>query len=273
MRIFLCFYLLLNSIYLQAEDTPVADSKDWSLTDFSQYTVPLSEFVDSGLGKYGFASLDQPTFVSTLQAQQWLPDSDPVIAVSIQNKVKAYPLRILLYHEMVNDYLAGQAIAITYCPLCNAAMVFSREHDQQVLEFGISGKVYASNMIMYDRQAESWWLQFTGKGVVGKYTNDQLELLPSQIVSFDQFKQAFPDGKVLSNKTGYARKYGINPYVNYDSRQLPVHRFFPKPPSDRLPPLERVLGVERNGLGMIYPFSFLQEKHCCNMSLRKLIWL
>lgn len=252
--------VLLHINLLQAEKIDLADREDWPLTDFSQQAIPLSEFVDSGLGKDGFRSLDQPVFETNDQAQRWLPDTDPVIAVSIADHVKAYPLRILLYHELVNDELAGQPIAITYCPLCNAAMVFSRAHDNQVLEFGISGKVYSSNMIMYDRQTESWWLQFTGKGVVGTYNNHQLDLLPSQIVSFAHFRQAFPNGKILSNKTGYNKKYGLNPYLNYDSRQQPFGKFFPRPTSDRLPPLARVLGVSINGKSVVYPLSALGNR-------------
>lgn len=255
-------YLLLGIV---VSSQVYCDDKDWR-TDFSRASIPLEEFVDSGLGKDGFRSLDKPTFETTQQANVWLAGSEPVIAISIEDETKAYPLQILMYHELVNDRLADRAITITYCPLCNAAMIFDRNYAGQELEFGISGQVYASNMVMYDRQTESWWLQFTGKGVVGEFVDAQLELLPSQIVSFEQFSNNYPHGKVLSRETGFDKKYGTNPYERYDSRRLPIKKFFAKPPDPRLPALERVLGIVKQDVVQAYPFSqlkdqvFLQEK-------------
>ena len=110
---------------------------------------------------------------------------------------------------------------------------------------------------MYDRQSESWWLQFTGEGVVGKYAGDALQLLPSQIVSFEQFKNAYPSGEVLSKQTGFNKKYGINPYAHYDSRVVPVAWFYRKPVDNRLPAMERVLGVANDDSATAFPFSYL----------------
>ena len=250
----LCLVGLL-SLSVNADDF----QQGWR-TDFSRSSIPLSEIVASGLGKDGFRSLENPKFEYVLEASSWLESSAPVIAVAIDGQAKAYPLQILMYHELVNDNLSDTAITITYCPLCNAAMVFNRLVDGEELEFGISGQVYASNMVMYDRQTESWWLQFTGEGIVGEYVGKELTLLPSQIVSFKQFAESFPSGQILSKETGYNKKYGINPYLHYDSRLTPFKRFFSKPPDPRLPALERVLGIVINDKVWAFPFSELRDQ-------------
>ena len=250
----LCLVGLL-SMSVNADDW----QQEWR-TDFTLSSIPLSEIVASGLGKDGFRSLENPEFEYAAEASSWLESSAPVIAVAIDGQAKAYPLQILMYHELVNDNLSNTAITITYCPLCNAAMVFNRLVDGQELEFGISGQVYASNMVMYDRQTESWWLQFTGEGIVGEYVGKELTLLPSQIVSFKQFAESFPSGQILSKETGFNKKYGTNPYLHYDSRLTPFNRFFPKPSDPRLPALERVLGVVINDKVWAYPFSELRDQ-------------
>ncbi len=162
-----------------------------------------------------------------------------------------------MYHEIVNDKVLDQAITVTYCPLCNAAMVFAREINNEQLEFGVSGKIYNSNLVMYDRQSQSWWLQFTGEGIVGKHAGATLKLLPSQLVSFAQFQHAYADGKVLSRKTGFNKKYGVNPYAHYDSRKLPVTWFYGKPYDNRLPAMHRVLGVVLAQQAMAFPLTEL----------------
>ena len=236
---------------------PFADASDWPKTDFSRHAFPLSEIIEGGPGKDGIRSIDAPNFNSIQEAEKWLHAREPVIAFISGEEAKAYPLQILMYHEIVNDQVNGQAVAVTYCPLCNAAMVFARLHKGELLEFGVSGKVHTSNLVMYDRSSESWWLQFTGNGVVGKYTGEQLQLLPSQIVSFEQFKSAYPNGLVLSKQTGFDKKYGVNPYTDYDSRQLPYHWFFRKTLDTRLVAMERVLGVVTENGVRAYPFSAL----------------
>jgi hypothetical protein len=235
------------------------DIEDWEKTDFSRATVDLRDMIEGGPGKDGIQSIDKPKFISINAAEKWLDAREPVVVFSRGDQSKAYPLQILMYHEIVNDQLADQEISVTYCPLCNAAMVFSRRHKGELLDFGASGKVYTSNLVMYDRQSESWWLQFTGEGVVGKYAGDSLILLPSQIVSFEHFKNAYPAGEVLSRKTGFNKKYGINPYTQYDSRALPVAWFFRKPVDNRLPAMERVLGVVNDDSAAAFPFSYLNK--------------
>jgi hypothetical protein len=239
---------------------PFPDMSDWLDTDFSSTTIILSDIIEGGPGKDGIQSIDQPAFESIESAEKWLDAREPVIVFSSGAKSKAYPLQILIYHEIVNDQLGDEKISITYCPLCNAAMIFSRWHKGLLLDFGTTGKVYTSNLVMYDRQSESWWLQFTGESVVGDYSGDSLKLLPSQIVSFKHFKDAHPLGEVLSNKTGFNKKYGINPYAQYDSRVVPIAWFYRKPFDNRLPVMERVLGVVDGDNVLAFPFSYLSTK-------------
>ncbi|MFK7794896.1 MAG: DUF3179 domain-containing protein [Gammaproteobacteria bacterium] len=238
-------------------EPPFADTHDWVNTDFSHASVELSGMIEGGPGKDGIRSIEQPKFETIESGEQWLDDREPVVVFTSEKESRAYPLQILIYHEIINDQVGEHEVAITYCPLCNAAMVFSRRHNGALLDFGTTGKVYANNLVMYDRQTESWWLQFTGEAVVGNYLGESLQLLPSQIVSFKQFKDAYPLGKVLSNKTGFNKKYGVSPYVNYDSRALPIARFYRKSYDDQLPAMERVLGVVDSDVAIAFPFSYL----------------
>ena len=250
----LLYLLCVLSVFAEP---PFPDMDEWVKTDFSNTKVILSDMIEGGPGKDGIPSIDQPVFVSVEKAGQWLHEREPVVVFANETDAKAYPLQILMYHEIVNDQLGNEKISITYCPLCNAAMVFSRQHKGQLLDFGVTGKVYTNNLVMYDRQSESWWLQFTGEGVVGKYAGDTLKLLPSKIVAFEDYKSAYPSGEVLSRQTGFNKKYGINPYTHYDSRAIPFVWFFRRPFDNRLPAMERVLGVVDGDHAVAFPFSYL----------------
>ena len=258
LSLIICLYLFWAwSVFAKP---PFNDLHDWQETDFSRSTIQFEDMFEGGPGKDGIPAIDQPKFESMQQAHTWLHDREPVVAYSYAGEARAYPLQILMYHEIVNDSVGGQTISVTYCPLCNAAMVFSRQYKNQILEFGVSGKVYNSNLVMYDRQTQSWWLQFTGEGIVGELTHVKLDLLPSQIVSFAQFQEYYPDGKVLSKNTGFNKKYGVNPYAHYDSRKLPVVWFYRKPFDDRLPAMERVLGVAMDQQqAMAFPLTTLSD--------------
>jgi len=252
--------LYLVWVFSVSAKPPFDDLQDWQMTDCSQTIISFEDIVEGGPGKDGIQSIDEPKFVGISEAEEWLGDREPVVAFSHEGVSRAYPLQILMYHELVNDEVVGLPVSVTYCPLCNAAMVFSRRYENHVLEFGVSGKVYNSNMVMYDRNTESWWLQFTGEGIVGNYTGGLLELLPSQLVSFNHFRQTYPEGKVLSKQTGFNLKYGVNPYANYDSRNLPIAWFFRKPFDDRLPAMHRVLGVALNEQAMAFPLTALNKE-------------
>ena len=143
--------------------------------------------------------------------------NSPVIALEIDGDARAYPLAVLTWHEIVNDTVGDVPVIVTFCPLCNTGLVFERTIDGALYDFGVSGNLRFSDMVMYDRQTETWWQQATGAGIVGELTGAKLEFVPSQIVGLDQFAETYPDGQVLSRDTGFSRDYGRNPYVGYDT--------------------------------------------------------
>jgi hypothetical protein len=228
-------------------------------TDFSRHTVPLSEFVSGGPGKDGIPSLDERRFVSVAEAGDWLADREPVIELELDGVARAYPIQILVWHEIVNDDVAGVPVAVTFCPLCNTALVFDRRLDGRVLDFGTTGNLRNSDLVMYDRQTESWWQQFGGEAVVGELAGATLEQLPAQIVAWEDFARRHPDAEVLSQDTGFQRDYGRNPYEGYDD--VDSSPFFPvRREDDRLSPKERVVFLERGDDAVVVPFTVLAER-------------
>jgi hypothetical protein len=146
-----------------------------------------------------------------------------------------------MWHEIANDIVGGVPVAVTFCPLCNTAMVFDRRVGGQVLSFGVSGKLRASDMVMYDRQTESWWQQALGLGIVGQMTGKQLTQLPAVMESWAQFRARHPDGLVMA-QPDWPRQYGANPYAGYDSLDRPFLYDGEDPPHG-IPPLARVVRV------------------------------
>jgi len=225
-------------------------------TDFSRRTVEWDSILSGGPPKDGIPAVDSPVFESLAAGDEWLEDVDPVILFSHGDVSRAYPLSILIWHEIVNDEVDGQPVSITFCPLCNASIVFDRNFDGQVLDFGTTGRLRNSDLIMYDRQTETWWQQFTGEGIVGKYAGEQLRFLTSQVLSWKDFKDAHPEGEVLA-RPNMPRNYGYNPYVGYDSTSRPF--LFQGTPDSRLAPAERVLGLTTETEAIAYPFQALEE--------------
>lgn len=223
-------------------------------TDWQKHSVPYEELLAGGPPRDGIPSIDEPAFISTGEASAWLADNEPVIALELDGDARAYPLQILIWHEIVNDEVGGTPAVVTFCPLCNAALAFDRSLDGQIYEFGTSGLLRNSDLVMYDRSSESLWQQFTGEAIAGELTGKTLRFLPARIVSFGDFRQAWPQGLVLSRDTGYDREYGTNPYVGYDDvSQSPF--LFQGDTDDRLPAMERVVAVEVDGMDIAYPFS------------------
>lgn len=232
----------------------------WS-TDFYKHSVSYDEIVQAQR-KDGIRSIDEPKFEDFDGAARWIRDREPVLAVEINGDARAYPLGILLWHEIVNDTIGGVPVAVTFCPLCNTALVFGRELDGRVLEFGVSGNLRNSDLIMFDRQTESWWQQVTGEAIVGELLGSQLRFLASSLVSFEDFRNGFPDGQVLSRDTGSlfgAQNYGLNPYQDYDNKRNTPFLFFGERDA-RLPLMERVVGLNVGGSAKAYPFDGLQEQ-------------
>ncbi len=234
-------------------------------TDFSRHTVPLEEIVSGGPPKDGIPAIDRPRFERVREADRWLDDREPVIVVEHGGLARAYPYQILIWHEIVNDRIGDLPIAVTYCPLCNTALVFDRRHKGRVLDFGTTGRLRHSDLVMYDRETESWWQQATGEGIVGAFAGDSLRWIASQTVSWAEFRVAHPTGEVLSRQTGYDRRYGTNPYTGYDAPGgSPIAAFFRGSRDDRLRAMERVAAVRSGSETVAYPFSRLREARVVN---------
>ena len=231
-------------------DSPGFAHNDFWTTDVAKHCVPLSEIVNGGPGPDGIPPLDAPRFDEPAGAT-WLQPQEPVIAVVERGEARAYPLQILLWHEIANDTIGGRPIVVTFCPLCNTSLVFDRRVEGRELTFGTTGLLRLSDLVMWDRQTHSWWQQALGEGIVGAFTGTRLERIDSQILSFEEFTRAYPQGLVLSReaanaeakaKTGSGRHYGANPYVGYDQPDSsPLAGFWTSAPFDkRLPPKSRV---------------------------------
>jgi len=238
---------------------------EWE-TDFSRHNVPLSEFTSGGPGRDGIPPIDKPKFVSQESADEWLADNEPVLVVELGGQARAYPIQILMWHEVVNDELAGRPIAVTFCPLCNSSLVFDRRLDGRELTFGTTGNLRNSDLVMWDRQTESWWQQLTGEAVVGELTDKRLRALASQTLSFKDFRESLPSGDVLSRDTGFERNYGDNPYEGYDTPdQQPF--LFEGETDERLAAKERVAAVFIGDDAAVVPFSRLRKNPVASFDL------
>ncbi|MBI5566908.1 MAG: DUF3179 domain-containing protein [Chloroflexi bacterium] len=248
---------------LLSTEPPPASATEFK-TDFSRHTVPYSEILSGGPPKDGIPAIDDPKFTSVQEADAWLKPVEPVILLQINAEARAYPLQILIWHEIVNDTIGNVPVLVTFCPLCNTAIVYERNIDGRVLDFGTTGRLRYSNLIMYDRQTETWWQQAGGDAIAGEYTGQQLTFLPASIIAWSDFKANYPGGQVLSRDTGHARSYGSNPYVGYDDVNNPPFLYRGPQTPDRLPPVARVLTVDLNGEAVAYPYDVLKDQHAIN---------
>ncbi|MBI1801813.1 MAG: DUF3179 domain-containing protein [Chloroflexi bacterium] len=249
---------------LDPADRPRFSVSEWK-TNFARHSVPYVEIGEGGPPRDGIPPLDKPRFVSVGEAGAWLKDNEPVVAFTWNGDARAYPLQILIWHEIVNDVVGGQPVLITFCPLCNAAIAFERTLAGVVYDFGTTGKLRYSDLVMWDRQTESWWQQFTGEAIVGDLTGERLNFLPASVIAYADFKQSYPAGKVLSRDTGYSRNYGRNPYTGYDD--IASSPFLFDGASDpRLRPMERVVALSLGSVDVAYPYSLLSQMQVVNDS-------
>ena len=228
-------------------------------TDLSKALVPLDAIISGGPPPDGIPAIDRPAFVTPAQADAWLTPKEPVLALEIAGDARAYPLQILIWHEIVNDVVGGRPVAVTFCPLCNSGIVFDRVVEGTTLDFGTSGKLYKSDLVMYDRQTHSLWAQMEGRAIVGERAGTRLKLVPANTVSYAEWKAAHPGGQVLSRETGHVRAYGANPYAAYDQPGSTPFLFNGKP-DPRRPPKERVVGVVVGGQARAYPWPVLEKR-------------
>lgn len=248
------FYSILFSLWgVAALADPSFWKHEWPNTDFSVTSVEnWVEIMSGGPGRDGIPALFNPEF-EPVGAKSGLGAREAVIALEIRGEARAYPLRYLMWHEIVNDEVGGVPVAVTFCPLCNSAVSFDRRVGAQVLTLGVTGKLRASDMVMYDRESESWWQQATGVGIVGEMTGVELASLPSWMESWESFAARNPEGLVMKTPT-FRRHYGKNPYVGYDSAARPFLYSGENPPHG-IHPLMRVVRVGERA----WPMSRLEE--------------
>src|SRR3989338_4566579 len=224
--------------------------KEIMVTNGVKHSVPLDSILGGGPPKDGIPSIDRPKFISISEASKQLLDTEPGLALEIGNVNRFYPFQILVWHEIVNDTINGQRVLVTYCPLCLSGIVFDPVVAGERVEFGTSGKLWNSNLVMYDRKTDSLWSQILGEAIVGEMTGTQIKVFPSDMTRFGEFKKQYPKGSVLSRDTGATRFYGQDPYGDYytsPGTYFPVGK-----KDDRLGDKDFVLGIVVNGKAKAY---------------------
>ncbi len=242
----------------------------WTNTDFSKSSVDFKTIFSGGPPRDGIPSIDKPVFRPVDRITN-LGASEPVITLAIGTDVRAYPLRVLIWHEIVNDTVGGVPVAVTFCPLCNTALVFKRRHKGRLLDFGTTGLLRHSDLVMYDRQTQSWWQQFTGEAIVGEMTGEKLAFIPSRLESFALFRQEHPQGMVLVPGNPALRDYGRNPYAGYDSRSMPYDLYRGPLPND-INPMARVIMIRDEGVIRAVALAALRKHGTMTIGRIKLSW-
>jgi hypothetical protein len=230
-----------------------------------KHTVPLDQIVSGGPPPDGIPSIDSPKFVSVSDGNKFLEDTDKVVGIKLNGDIRAYPLQILVWHEIVNDNVGDIPVAVTYCPLCFTNQVFNRTVNHTVLEFGTSGKLYNSNLVMYDRTSKSLWSQALGEGIVGSYAGVKLERIPFDVAFWKDWKLLYPNSKVLSKDTGSARPYGADPYEDYYTS--PDILFPISNRDNRVGLKEIVVGLKNEGLSKAYKLLDIEKLKVINDQL------
>lgn len=252
---------ILISYSLSSAEQAKAQVKELNGFKLSKLNIPQGEIRSGGPPRDGIPSIDKPDFIDPDKAN-FMKDEDLVLSYSHNGRTRAYPLRILVWHEIVNETIEGKPVLVTYCPLCGTAMIFDRMVEGKVRDFGVSGLLYQSDVLMYDREDESLWSQLKMEAVSGPLSGTALTLLPSSQLTWSAWKNKHPEGEVLSTKTGHRRHYSSSPYSNYfDSPgtmfPVPKHR-------DELPEKAWVVGVVVDGKAHAFPLADLTTTHKAN---------
>lgn len=220
-------------------------AREFPLTDFSKRSVELGEIWTGRPRRGSFPTIDAPRFVRAAQPVEVGP-LEPVLSVNINGDFRAYPLRILLFHELVNDVVGGVPILVSYCPLCNSGVVFDRRLDGETLRFDNTGRLRHLDMLIYDTATESWWQQFLGEAIIGEYTSRRLALIPARTESLARFRERAPNGLLMVPESPDFRPYGLTSHVGEDDAVIPptlAKERFPFDLPDDLSPLERIVVV------------------------------
>lgn len=248
---FVFIFLVLSSAF--AQNLP---QREFPKTDFTKTSISFDEILSGGPPRDGIPAIDRPEFVSVSDSGLELGQDEPLLSIKIGDFARAYPLRVLIWHEIVNDTIDGTPIAVTFCPLCNSAIIFERALGGRVLDFGTTGRLRNSDLLMYDRQTESWWQQVTGEAVIGELTGKKLKVIPARLESWRSFRKNNPNGMVLVPNDDSLRRYGQNPYSNYDESKTPFLYRDNLPVG--IPALERVVSLEDREKA--WSFSYLMKK-------------
>ena len=240
-------------------------------TDFSRMMVEPIEIRAGGPPRDGIPPIDEPRFVPVTGHDELSP-KESVIAFAHDGDARAYPLRILMWHEIVNDVVGGKPVVVTYCPLCNAAIVFDARVNGTAHTFGTTGKLRKSDLIMYDRATDSWWQQFSGEAIAGAMTGKRLTFLPARLMSWQAFASAHPDGKVLVPDDPGRRDYGRNPYVGYDRSDRPF--LYDGSMPDGIEPMARVVVVrtDSDAMPLVVALDHLASKGELTLDDVRLRW-
>ena len=244
---------IIAALALVLAVSPAASQNEqWPNTDFNKYSVDLKDIRSGGPGKDGIPAVNDPEFVAVPDEKR-LGDREPVMTLELEGETpRAYPIRYLMWHEIVNDVIGDRPVSVTFCPLCNSGVIFDGQLDGRTLTFGVTGNLRHSDMVMYDHQTESWWQQFLGEAIVGELTGAELTKLPGWMESWAEFKARNPQGFVM-DEPRFRRNYGVNPYAYYDSG----HPFLysGEEPPHGIPALERVVVVGKRA----WPLTRFQE--------------
>jgi hypothetical protein len=263
--------LFLTLATMPAAASPEAwKAEGWNRTDFSRTSVPWTDILSGGPPKDGIPAIDNPKF-EVVPLVTDLAQNEPVIGLDIGGDARAYPLRVLIWHEIVNDTVGGKPVTVTYCPLCNSAVVFARSVNGRVFDFGTTGKLRHSDLVMYDRRTESWWQQFTGEAIVGEMLGTVLDLVPARLESFADFTARHPQGKVLVPSNPALRDYGRNPYAGYDSSTKPFLYAGDLP--EGIDPMARVIVAKPpSGPPVIVALTHLRDKGALTIGSLAFSW-
>lgn len=259
--------LSLVVLTTHASANPEFWKHEWPDTDFSNTTVTnWVEILSGGPPKDGILALSHPQFIPATQESR-IGSQEPVIVLEIDGaRTRAYPLRYLTWHEIVNDTVGGVPVAVTFCPLCNSALTFDRRVGGDTLTFGVSGKLRNSDMVMYDRETQSWWQQALGTAIVGDLTGTELRFVASWMQGWAQYRESHPDGLVMA-QPAHNRRYGRNPYENYDSSKRPFLYSGELPPHD-IEALSRVVRVGARA----WPMQRLRQAGVIHEAGLKISW-
>ncbi len=257
-----CMLANSGSALAQQENQHLDAGKGQLPFDNTHHSVPIEEILPGGPPKDGIPALTNPKFVSTSEGDGFLKKHDKVLAIEYNGVAKAYPIRILNWHEVVNDNFNGKPVVVTWCPLCLSGIVYDPENGGNRLTFGVSGKIYKSNLLMYDRETGSLWSQILQRAITGPLTGAVLAMLPAEHSTWEHWRTEHPNTLVLSQDTGFKRDYGLDPYREYveDGRPTFLSSRDSKMPRHKIGPMEPVLGVNIGGTQKAYPFSLLKKK-------------